>query len=134
MNQDGAEWIGMREFQAAVARNPKKVLDEARFFLTRGLAVYKAGIIRAPWRIGNRGGGAPVRSGNLRDTHLTQIRGLEGTIGPNLEAAPYGKFVHQGTRLMQGRPWLEYVKSTKQGEIESLYRGMLKEIVSDLAK
>jgi hypothetical protein len=128
------EIIGLRELTMAVARNPQKVLDEARKFLTRGLAVYKAGIIRSPWRVGGAGGGSPVRTGNLRDTHLTQIGGLEGRIGPNLQAAPYAKFVHHGTRHMAGRPWLEFVKASSDTQIESLYRGMLKEIVGDLAR
>jgi len=139
-------WIGLKELRAAIARNPQRVIDEARRFLTRGLAVYKAGIIRDPWRIGGKGGGSPVsndpryprrfqkiRSGNLRDSHITSISGLTGTIGPNTSVAPYAKYVHHGTKRMQGRPWLEYVKDTKMGEIENLYRGMLKEIVKDLA-
>ena len=141
------QWVGLKELRAARARNPQKVLDEARLFLTRGLAVYKAGIIRDPWRVGGRGGGSPVsndpryprkfqrqRSGNLRDTHVTEINGLEGRIGPNLALAPYAKYVHHGTRRIQGRPWLDYVKQTKEGEIEKLYRGMLSNIVGDLAK
>lgn len=140
-------WIGLRELKQAFDRSPQKVLNEARMFLTRGLAVYKSGIIRAPWRIGGSGGGSPVsndpryprryqrqRSGNLRDSHITQVSSLEGRIGPNLQAAPYARYVHHGTRRMQGRPWLDYVKTTKQGEIEQLYRRMLKNIVGDLAK
>ncbi len=140
-------WIGLKELRAAIARNPQKVLDEGRRYLTRGLAAYKAGIIRDPWRVGGQGGGSPVsndpryprafqkqRSGNLRDTHLTEINGLEGRIGPNLQAAPYARYVHHGTKRMRGRPWLEYVRQNKKGEIESLYRDMLKNIVGDLAK
>ena len=141
------QWVGLKELRAAIARNPQKVLDEARYFLTRGLASYKSGIINDPWRIGGKGGGVPVsndpryprkfqrqRSGNLRDTHITEINGLEGRIGPNLQLAPYAKYVHHGTRRMQGRPWLDYVKQNKEGEIEKLYRGMLNNIVGDLAR
>jgi len=140
-------WIGLTELQAAIKRNPQRVLDEARLFLTRGLAVYKTGIIRDPWRIGGRGGGVPVsndpryprkyqrqRSGNLRDSHITQINGLQGTIGPNMTTAPYARYVHDGTRRMQGRPWLEYVKATQDNAIQDLYRKMLANIVGDLAK
>ena len=140
-------WIGLKELRAALARNPQKVLDEARLFLTRGLSVYKQGIIRDPWRVGGLGGGSPVsndpryprkfqkqRSGNLRDTHYTEINGLEGRIGPNLQLAPYAKYVHHGTRRMRGRPWLTFVQENKKTEIERLYRNMLQSIVSDLAK
>ena len=113
----------------------------------RGLAAYKQGIIRDPWRMGGRGGGAPVsndprykrkyqrtRSGNLRDSHVSVIDGLQGVIGPNESVAPYAKFVHHGTRNMQGRPWLDYVKTTQSGAIESLYRKMFTNIVQDLAR
>lgn len=147
MAEQEFKWIGLKELQAAIARNPQTVLDQARLFLTRGLAVYKAGIIRDPWRIGGRGGGAPVsndpryprkyqrqRSGNLRDSHITNINGLQGTIGPNMSAAPYAGYVHGGTRRMQGRPWLDYVKESQDTNIQDLYRKMLGNIVSDLAK
>lgn len=147
MAQSEFKWIGLKELQAAIARNPQTVLDQARMFLTRGLAQYKQGIIRDPWRIGGRGGGVPVsndpryarkyqrqRSGNLRDSHITVINGLQGTIGPNTSAAPYAIYVHGGTRRMQGRPWLDYVKATQDGAIQDLYRKMLANIVSDLAK
>ena len=141
------KWVGLKELKAAVARNPQKVLDEARLFLTRGLAVYKSGIINDPWRIKGSGGGSPVsndpryprkyqrqRSGNLRDSHVTQINGLQGVIGPNTQVAPYAKYVHHGTRKMQGRPWLEFVKRAKSGDIERLYKTMLQNIVGDIAK
>lgn len=140
------EWVGLDDLRAAVKRNPQKVLSEGRIFLTRGLATYKQGIINAPWRVGGLGGGSPVsndprykrrnqrqRSGNLRDTHMTQIAGLQGSIGPNLSAAPYARYVHDGTRKMAGRPWLEYVKSSRNSDIENLYRAMLKNITADLA-
>ncbi len=141
------EWIGLKELQMAINRNPQKVLDEARLFLTRGLALYKQGIIRDPWRVNSGGGGAPVsndtryprryqktRSGNLRDSHTTNINSLVGTIGPDMAVAPYAKYVHNGTRRMSKRPWLDYVKKTKEGGIEDLYRKMLINITKDLAK
>jgi hypothetical protein len=146
------EFVGLKELRAAVKRSPQKVLDEARKFLVRGLAQYKEGIIRSPWRMGGSGGGAPVsndtrfprknqrqRSGNLRDSHVTTIKGLEGSIGPNTDIAPYAAYVHgikgfPRKRNYQLRPWLDYVKKNKQGDIEKLYKEMLKDIVGDLAK
>lgn len=127
-------FIGLRELQAAVKRNPQKVLDEGRKFITRGLAALKAGIIRSPWTLRGTGGGAPVKTGHLRDTHVTRINGLTGSIGPNQAVAPYARYVHHGTRRMPGRPWLDYVRQNKNGEIQDLFRGMLKEIVKDLAR
>lgn len=128
------QWVGLRELQMAVKRNPQKVLDEGRKFLTRGLAALKSSIIRSPWGIMSSGGGAPVKTGNLRDTHLTQVSGLSAYIGPNTSVAPYARYVHHGTKNMRGRPWLEYARTTKEGEIQNLYRAMLKEITRDLAR
>lgn len=133
------EIIGLKELQNAVNRNPRKVLSEARSFLTRGLAAYKRGIIRSPWRMGGGGGGAPVASvngGNLRDTHQTQVTNLEGRIFPTASYAPYvhGIAGWPRKRTYQLRPWLDYVKQDKDSEITTLYRQMLQSIVSDLAK
>ena len=135
----------------AVKRHPDKIKKSAQTYLVRSMAVYRSGIINDPWRVGGRGGGAPVsndpryrtssnkgyqraRSGNLRDSHKTQINGLIGSIGPSTQAAPYAAMVHGGTRRMKARPWLDHTKKSKSGEIAKLYRGMLKEIVRDLAK
>jgi hypothetical protein len=141
------EFRGLKELKAAITRNPEQVKSEARDFLARGLAAYKRGINNDPWRVGGGSGGSPVsndpryprrwqrqRSGNLRDTHTTEISGLEGRIGPNLGVAPYGVYVHEGTRRMKKRPWLDYVKKIKEGEIEKLFTSMLNNIVHDLAK
>lgn len=129
-----SQWIGLRELRAAIRRNPQMVLNEARRFLTHALAAYKRGIIREPWRVGGVGGGAPVRTGNLRDTHITKVNSLSASIGPNTRAAPYARYVHEGTRRMRKRPWLEYVKRTKAAEVDDLQRGMLRNVVRDLAR
>lgn len=143
--------IGLNDLKNAIKRSPGRVKSEARRFLQRGLAEYRRGIINDPWRVGSRGGGAPVsndpryrtrrnkgyqraRSGNLRDTHIQRINGLKGWIGPNTDAAPYALYVHDGTRRMKARPWLEYVKDQKDRAIQKLQRDMLKRIVQDLSR
>lgn len=130
---DGVQWIGLRELQAAVKRNPQMVLKETRRFLTRGIAEYKRGIIRNPWMVGGSRGGAPVDTGNLRDTHFTVINKLEASIGPD-PAVKYARFVHEGTRYQEARPWLEYVKKSKAPQIETHYRTLLTNITRDLAR
>jgi len=125
--------IGLKELKAAVRRNPQRIILEARNFLSRGIAEYKKGIIRNPWKIGGTGGGAPVRTGNLRDTHFTQISRFTAMIGPD-KFNRYAKFVHEGTRKMKARPWLEYVKKDKDSAIQKHYSTMLANITHDLAK
>lgn len=130
---ENVEWVGLDELKAAIRRAPQTAAEEAKKFLVRGIAVYKKGILNNPWRISTSGGGAPVDTGHLRDTHITSIGSYQAFIGPSLQAAPYAKYVHEGTRKMKGRPWLEYVKQDKDSEIEQLYKQMLTNIVKDLA-
>jgi hypothetical protein len=134
--------IGIKEIRAAIKRNPRKVREEGGKFLVRAMAKYKSGIINNPWTVNSKGGGAPVDTHNLRDTHKTQIQGLTGIIGPDEQAAPYAKYVHgnkktpvkvKGTRNFKTRPWLDYVYKQKDAEVEELYRDMLSVITKDLA-
>ena len=126
--------IGLNELKAAIKRNPRKVSLAAKRFLTQGIKAYNEGILRQPWGLLDSGGGAPVKTGNLRDTHIRTVKGFTATIGPSHDIAPYGVYVHRGTRSMKPRPWLDYVYKDKQSDIERAYRVMLKEIVSDLAR
>lgn len=128
------EFRGFDELRAAVARNPKRVYASAQLFLTRAMAEYRRGIQNAPWRVGGSGGGAPVDTHNLRDTHVSRITGLTASIGPNLDAAPYAPYVHDGTARMRARPWLDFVRDDREPAVEKLADGLLEEITSDLAK
>jgi hypothetical protein len=119
------ELKGAEEFKEAIRRNPQKILDLVGRFITRGLAEYKRIIIRNPWRVGMAGGGAPVQTGNLRDTHITEVSPFAGRIYPS---APYMKAVHKK------RPWLDYAKETATPNIEKLEGELLQDIVADLAK
>jgi hypothetical protein len=128
---------GLKEFQAALKRNPVKVATEVKTFIVRGIAKYNEGIIRNPWMMGSSGGGAPVDTGNLRDTHVRQIKAFEGRIYPT---APYASYVHgldgkkRSKRGLQLRPWMDYVFNKKDKEIRDLQKTLLKNIVGDLAK
>lgn len=119
------ELKGADEFKEAIRRNPQKILDLVGRFITRGLAEYKKIIIRSPWRIGMSGGGAPVMTGNLRDTHITEVSPFAGRIYPS---APYSQAVHKK------RPWLDYAKDTASPNVEKLEAELLQDIVADLAK
>ena len=137
------KFIGIDSLKRAIDRNPRKALNETRLFLIQGMKKYREGVIRNPWRVGGTGGGAPVsndpryprkyqrgKSGNLRDSHKTIISTLQGSIGPDTK---YAKYVSYGTRYMQPRPWLDYVKKNQDGAIQILYRTLLQNIVSDLS-
>jgi hypothetical protein len=119
------EVFGVKEFQAALSRNPAVVEKEVSSFLVRSIALYNQGIIRDPWRIGMSGGGSPVKTGNLRDTHKRQIEKWEARIYPT---AKYAEIVHES------RPWLDFVKNDKDKEVEKLQSDMLNNIIKDLSK
>lgn len=125
MDNYQAKIIGADEFRRALDRNPKLILSESKKFIQRALSKYKSGIINNPWRIGMSGGGAPVLTGNLRDTHLTELSELEGLIYPD---ASYAKYIHKN------RPWLDYVFENKMPDIEKLEKELGAIIVNDLAK
>lgn len=123
--------IGLKEFQTAIKKNPQRIVTAIGVFLTRAIAAYNRGIIRKPWRIGQSGGGAPVDTGNLRDTHHHEIKKWQARIFPT---AKYAYYVHDRPKYHHPRPWLNYVKKTKDKEIKKLEKEMLKNVVANLAK
>ena len=130
--------IGEKEMRRAISRNPAKVRKEVSRFLTRGIAVYNKYILRQPWSVGSNGGGAPVSTGNLRDTHQKQIKPFEARIYPT---AQYAKYVHgrgegetNSRNGVRSRPWLNYAMEKGDREIVKLQRLLLKNIVKDLAR
>lgn len=125
-NQFTVKVIGLDEFRAALARNPQLVVSEAKKLIQRIIAQYKSGIINNPWRIGMSGGGAPVKTGNLRDTHQTFFQ--SNFLGMIYPTADYAQHVHKK------RPWMEYVFKNKMKKVEELEKDFLKAIVKDLAR
>ena len=122
------EIMGADEFRAALARNAGMVKSEVKKFFVRAMAVYKQTIWNDPWRVGSGGGGAPVMTGHLRDTHRQDIMDWEAVIGPNLDVAPYGEPVHKY------RPWMDYAFKENEEKVDKLADDMLRNLVEDLAK
>lgn len=131
MNSLDYRFEGIDELKTAIRRNPQMVKEETAKFIARGLAEYRRIISRSPWRIGGSGGGAPVGTGNLRDTHAQEQRPFEGKIYPR---ANYAGYVHEGTGRMQARPWLDYAKKSGNRKIRQLEKDLLATITKDLAK
>lgn len=123
--------LGLKEFQKALDRNPELVKKELADFFSRATARLKSGLWNNPWRIGGSGGGIPVLTGNLRDTHATEIKDFQARIYPTSD---YAKFVHGGTSKMEARPWLDFIQKEKAPEIKELAKKMLENITKDLAK
>jgi HK97 gp10 family phage protein len=130
---------GFKEFEKAIRRNPTVVLARGRVFLNRSLMAYRRVIEGTPWRIGQSGGGAPRSTGDLSKSHKYQVDGLKGIVSfdenpnPSRSNAPYGVFVHQGTRKMEKRPWLDYAVTNADNQVESYYKDFLDKVVKELA-
>jgi len=122
--------VGLEAFRRALIQNPIYVAKEARMFLVRAMALYKREIRTRPWVVGRSGGGVPVDTGNLRDTHKTQFKKLSARLYPT---ARYAKFVHDGTSRQKARPWLDYAKQEKEREVKQLEKNLLKNITKKLA-
>jgi hypothetical protein len=125
--------ITVEQLERAVNGAPAVIKKEAQDFLQRGLSEYKKVAVRSPWRIGESGGGIPVDTGNLRRDHYTRINGLEGRFGVDPNRVRYASFVHEGTRRMQARPWLDYAKIKADYVIRKHYNKFLDNILKTIA-
>jgi len=130
---------GLREFEKALRRNPLKTKDEIGKLLVRSISELNRVIIRKPWKIGQGGGGSPVATGNLRDTHQRRIRPLEARIFPTAKYAPFVHGEGKGGKMfnkrgLQLRPWLDHAIEKTKGPINKLSIKMLNNIVKDLTK
>ena len=133
---------GLKEFEAAIKRNPKTTIKQINVFFVRSIAEYRKIIMRQPWRVGGTGGGAPVDTQALRDSHQsgTKIGKLEASIGPDESIARYAKYVHGRRRGeinagngVKSRPWLIHAFEKGDKKVRMLQDDLLKNIINDLA-
>lgn len=115
----------LKSLEQAIKRNPQTVIREVGVFLARAIASYNRGILRNPWRVGMAGGGAPVATGNLRDTHKKSVSSMSAEIYPN---ARYAEAVHAN------RPWLDHVFNQQASDIRQLEEQLLEKVTEDLAR
>lgn len=119
------DFKGLDEFIEAIKRNPEVVKSESGKFIKRATASYMSTILNNPWRIWQSGGGVPVRTGNLRDTHSLITSPWIGEIRP---MASYAGKVHAQ------RPWLDYAFDKNKGKVKDLENMMAENIIKALSK
>lgn len=75
----------------------------------------------------------PVRTGHLRRsiTHRVERAGERGIVGTNVKYAP---FVHEGTRFMEGRPFLEQGLAASRATIDQLLEEAGVQLFSRIAR
>lgn len=126
--------VTAKQLRKAFRSSPQEVIKEGKIFLLRGLSEYKRIAVQtAPWRVGKSGGGVPISTGNLREMHRTEIKGLEGRFGVPRRATKYAGFVHGGTRRMEKRPWLDFARQRADKAVERHYNTFMDNILAHIA-
>lgn len=126
---------GYNEIQAAVRNYPSESRTAVQVFFQRGLATIDRTVKTSPWQVGGSGGGVPVASGNLRQRgHVKELGEWEAKYSVDPSAVRYAAFVHEGTRYMRPRPWLDYAKEASMTEIERLQGDLIDSLVNLLRK
>jgi hypothetical protein len=78
---------------------------------------------------------APVDTGSMmRGIQLSEKAPLKVVITPNMSATPYAMAVHQGTRKMRERPFLEITKNVEGKNIQSFFQRTIDNFVKELAR
>lgn len=129
--------ITAAQLRKAFASSPQAVMQEGKIFLSRGLSEYKrVAVGTKPWRVGQNGGGIPValkNGGNLREQHRTVINGLVGRFGVGQTRVKYAGYVHDGTKKMRARPWLEFARTKADGAVTKHYKVFMDNILKHIA-
>lgn len=125
----------LRSLQRAFNNSPDLMRSKGGQLMTRLKANLQQRIIRKPWQVSGTGGGTPVASGSLRDAHRYKVSStqLEISLEPSKERA-YGRYVHEGTSKMAGRPWLDYAVEKEESNTNQLVNNFLDDVVQGLAR
>lgn len=126
---------GIKEFKEAIRRSPGKVQDEAQKLFIRNASFIDRFLSSSAWRVGGGAAGVPFRSGNLLDNARDRVfTAYSLIISTDLNTAPYGLYVHDGTRKMKARPYYDAAVEKTEAEREDAINKFMDEVVKDLAK
>lgn len=103
---------GLEDFKQDIRYFERKRKKYSRRLMSDIEKILKRDIERAPWNIGDFSGGVPVDDGTLKRSHNYTSNSDRLRIEVNSD---YGHYVHEGTRYMEARPWLDNsLKKSKQ--------------------
>jgi hypothetical protein len=125
---------GLKEFESKIKQHPEVVKRNVANFIKRITASYMRTIINRPWSVNSSGGGAPVSTGYLRDSHAVGISPWESFIKP---LAPYAKYVHGVDGFSRKasyklRPWLDYAVDANEKKLVELENELVDNIIKEL--
>lgn len=123
------EFKGIDELKKNILNQPRKTYDEVQKYLVRAQAVIQGIYTKNPWRVGQSGGGVPVKTGNLlRKGTSIKIEPFRRTFTVDDIKVDYAEEVHSG------RPWLEYAGEKGEKDIDKLQIDLLNNIAEDITK
>ncbi|KKN71739.1 hypothetical protein LCGC14_0418050 [marine sediment metagenome] len=102
---------GLKELKVAMVRAPQIINKEVGRGIDQALVILqRRALIEATIE-------PRVKTGRLRSSHtIERDRGrLQGSIGTRVF---YAKFLHEGTRFMRARPWLNRAAKKEKSSIE----------------
>lgn len=73
----------------------------------------------------------PVLTGRLRASHQSVFGNLRGEVGPTTN---YAIFVHEGTRFMQGRPFLLEAVMSLESKIQNFFKDAVQNVLDDIGR
>ena len=73
----------------------------------------------------------PVDTGRLRASHLEVFKPLYGEVGTHVN---YDVFVHEGTRYMRARPFMQDAVNENKREINNLFTQELQEALHKIGR
>ena len=77
------------------------------------------------------GGYVPVDTTKMKQSIRSDISQLKATIAPHTD---YAIFVHEGTRFMEGRPFLDEAINRKKRAVEKEFEHATEKITQELAR
>ena len=111
---------GMKGFQKAMRESPRDLKDEIEKAMKK--AVFKAeGEIKPI---------TPVDTGRMRASIKHYIQPLEGEIFPTVD---YAIYVHEGTKYMGARPFMEQGLNYAKPSIEDYFRNAIQNSLDKIA-
>jgi hypothetical protein len=131
MLQYNLQLDGLDSFKKAILASPEFTKEAVGRFLTQSKAALNRILIRNPWKVGDDGGGVPVASRHMIETMIREVHAWDLLIQP---IASYTRYVHEGTRKMGARPFLDYAMEQTDREITQLENNLIDDITNSLAK
>lgn len=117
----------LAEIQAAFAKSPSVMARNLHMGINRSLI-----LVERQSRINVSGRMVNVQSNRLRSSHYVRFQSkLSGEVGTNVY---YDKFVHNGTRFMRARPYIQAAVDTSQSAIDREFTGAVQDTLDHIAR